>query len=367
MSWTSVYRWALRLLPASLRHKHGQAMEDLFAREIGRARTRGRLQGVLAGAAGMWDVIRRGVYERLRPDLDVAHDRGDARSPEWWSGATHDSKLAHAHSAYPRAPRPASRQLLRRHAISFATAFVALTVLLLASFAKRQLPALSTRGGPDGAILEALLLAVPFIAALTIPMAVFVSVLREFTRLGADGTLAAARREPRGIRRLVAPVLVAAAGVAALAFLVTAEIVPRANARLLTVLEQRATAPTDRTMTIGELRKAAERVPSEAEPLALAREARYEVEIQKKLALPAACLILALAAIAIAFSVPRGGMALVIVASVAVFGAYYAMMVTGETLANQLVISPFVGMWAANALLLAAVLLANARRRSLLG
>jgi lipopolysaccharide export LptBFGC system permease protein LptF len=57
---------------------------------------------------------------------------------------------------------------------------------------------------------------------------------------------------------------------------------------------------------------------------------------------------------------------LVIGASLAVFGAYYAMIVTGESLANRLVVSPFVGMWGANALLLTLALLAVAKRRAFL-
>jgi lipopolysaccharide export LptBFGC system permease protein LptF len=261
-------------------------------------------------------------------------------------------------------PHPTTRQLLRDLAASFAIAFIALTVSLLAVFAKRQLPALSARGAPAGTIAEVLLLAVPFIAALTIPMAVLIAVLREFTRLGGDGTLVAARRERDGVRRLVGPVLRAAAGVAALAFVVTAEIVPRANERLVTVLAIDAAPRNDRTMTIGELREAARTLRPGGEPITLARAARYEVEIQKKIALPAACVVLALAAVAIALSVPRGGPRLVIGASSVVFGAYYAMMVTGESLANRLVVSPFVGMWGANALLLAAALLAVWRRRA---
>jgi lipopolysaccharide export LptBFGC system permease protein LptF len=260
-------------------------------------------------------------------------------------------------------PQPTTPQLLRRHAASFSVAFVALTASMLALFATRELPALTARGASAGTIAEALVFAVPFVAALSIPMAVLVAVLWEFTRLRKDGTLAAARRERDGVRRLIVPVLHAAAGVAALAFVLTAEIVPRANERLVTVLAQHATAPNDRMMTISELRDAARTVRRNTEPFASAFAARYEVEVQKKLALPAACMVLALVAMAIAFSVPRGGAAMVIGASVAIFGAYYVMLVAGESLADRLVVSPFVGMWGANALLLTAALLAAWRRR----
>jgi lipopolysaccharide export system permease protein len=73
---------------------------------------------------------------------------------------------------------------------------------------------------------------------------------------------------------------------------------------------------------------------------------------------------LALAGVAIALRVPRGGTGLVIGASCVVFGAYYVLLVAGESLAFQLVVSPFVGMWGANALLLAAAMLAVWRRRT---
>lgn len=192
MSWTSVYRLALHLLPAGLRRKHGPAMEALFAREIGRARALGRLHGALAGVAGVWDVVRRGAYEQVRPERDPAGARHAHPPRDRWTPDAHGPPPAGAHAEGPRVPPPSTRELLRRHATSFILAFVALTASLLAVFATRRAPVLSARGAPGGIIAEALLLAVPFIAAMTIPIAVLVAVLYEFTRLRADGTLAAA-------------------------------------------------------------------------------------------------------------------------------------------------------------------------------
>jgi len=332
MTWTYLYRLALRLLPAHLRQKHGAAMEALFARELERAREHGPLQSALVGTAGLWDAVRRSAYEQLRE--------------------SHDADVDHS------PPR------LRRYAGSFATAFVALTGVLLASFATRQLPAMASHAATRGIVAEAILLAVPSIAALTIPMSVFVAVLWQLTRRDARGALAALARERNGVRRLAVPVIVGAVGVALLSFVVTAEIVPRSNARLEAVLAQGTTTPNDRMMTIGELRAAARSVRPSAEPMAIARATRYEVEIQKKLALPAACIVLALAAIAIALSVPRGGAVLVIVASLAVFSAYYVLIMTGETLADRLVISPFLAMWGPNLLLLGVAMLAVSARRN---
>src|SRR4051812_4361409 len=202
MSWASVYRLVLRLLPATLRHKHGAAMEALFARELAQAHTVGWLQRARVGMASVWDVVRRAVYERLRVSRDVANDPRDSC-----------------------VPLPTSRQLLRRHGASFTISFTALTVLLVAVFVRRNLPTLSAAGATEGSLAEAALLAVPFTAALTIPMSVFVAVLWEFTRLGAGGALAVARQTRDGMRRLVLPVLAATFGVAVLSFVVTAEIV----------------------------------------------------------------------------------------------------------------------------------------------
>jgi lipopolysaccharide export LptBFGC system permease protein LptF len=258
--------------------------------------------------------------------------------------------------------------MLRRLAVAFAFAFISFTVALVFLYARNVLPRLSANGASAGDMTLVLLFAVPFTAAMTIPMSVLLAVLGEFRRLGANGTLAAARRTHNGVRRLVMPVLWAAVGVAALAFLVTAELVPRTNARLSAALGATSGAPHERSMTIGALRDAARRVESNAvaraEPVARSRVAAYEVEIQKKLALPAACVVLALAGMAIAFAIPRGGTALVIGASLVMFTAYYMMLMSGEDLADRLVVSPFVGMWAANALVLTAALVVMWWRRA---
>ncbi|MEO7361383.1 MAG: LptF/LptG family permease [Gemmatimonadaceae bacterium] len=333
---TSIYRLALRLLPPELRRKHGAEMATMFVRELENARARGRVHVAVAGAAGIWDVVCRSTYELVRMG-------------EIQMGELHMSL-------------PTTRQLLRRHAFSFAIAFVALTIVLLFPFASRQIPSLSARGDSYASIAQVLLLALPFIAAMTIPMAVLLSVLYEFTRLGADGALAAARQVRHGVRRLVVPVLVAAAGITVLAFVVTAEIVPRANERLASVLVGAPTSPGDRSMTIGALREAAKHVEQNVEQgvgsAGRLDASGYEVEIQKKLALPAACLVLAFAGMALAFRIPRGGAALVIVGSLVCFGAYYFLLTTGEMLADRQAVSPFVGMWAANAVILTVAVLA---------
>ena len=335
MSWMHFYRLALCLLPVALRNRQAAAMEALFARELERARARGWLYGALAGAAGIWDVVRRAAYEHVRPR------RGSAGAPD----------------SFPTSLQLTTRDILRRHATSFVTAFVALTASLVGLFAMKQVPELSARGASAGTIAWTLLLAVPFTAAMTIPMAVFVAVLREFTRLGADGTLASARRERGGIRRLVVPVLACAAVIAGLALVEIAVILPPANTRLATIMIGRGAAPNGRTMTLGELQEAERSARSSVNPIDTKAAAVYEVEIQKKFALPAACLVLALTGVALALRIPRGGVGLVLGASCVVFTAYYLLIITGESLALRLVVSPLIGMWGANVLLATLALL----------
>jgi lipopolysaccharide export LptBFGC system permease protein LptF len=162
------------------------------------------------------------------------------------------------------------------------------------------------------------------------------------------------------MRRVIAPVVGAAAGIAALTMVWNAEVLPRANHRLTSVLtgvENVQGVRTDREMTIGQLRAAAEAARAHTGPAAQRRVVRYEVELQKKFALAASVVVLTLVGAALGLVFPRGSVWLVTGASLAVFSAYYFALVTGETLVNRLAVSPFVGMWSANAIFAAASLL----------
>lgn len=87
----------------------------------------------------------------------------------------------------------------------------------------------------------------------------------------------------------------------------------------------------------------------------------FEVEIHKKFAISLACLVFALLGPPIALRFPRGGVGLTIGVSLAVFAVYYVGLIAGEELANNLKVSPFVAMWAANGLLGTIALLLVAR------
>ena len=91
---------------------------------------------------------------------------------------------------------------------------------------------------------------------------------------------------------------------------------------------------------------------------------RYEVEIQKKFALAAACIVFVLFGAPLALRFPRGGVGLVIGVSIVAFALYYVCLIGGEALANKLIMSPFWAMWAANALftVVGAVALVHSQR-----
>ncbi|MBC7894390.1 MAG: LptF/LptG family permease [Cytophagaceae bacterium] len=267
----------------------------------------------------------------------------------------------------PLMPKSDRREILRRHVLPLAITAASLTAILLTNFVVRQLPYLSARGAPSGTIAELSLLSVPFIAAMTIPMAVFVAVCWVFARLSADGTIAQARQKPGGVRRLVAPVLGAALCLSAITLVSNTQLIPRANTRLLAVMSGRPPeGKTDRMMTIAELREAAREVRGNPGLMGVVRASRmaaaYEVEIHKKYALGLACVFFAIVGAALGLRFPRGGAWMVIGASVVVFGGYYACLVAGEALADTLTLSPFVAMWLANAVLLVVAFVLTWRR-----
>ena len=75
---------------------------------------------------------------------------------------------------------------------------------------------------------------------------------------------------------------------------------------------------------------------------------QYEVEIHKKFSLAVACIVFVLLGAPIALRFPRGGVGLVIGASLGVFALYYVCLIAGESMADDGVLPPWVAMWAAN-------------------
>src|SRR5438046_10616313 len=76
-----------------------------------------------------------------------------------------------------------SRYLLRQHLAPLGFALAAFTLLMLLRQVAQQFGNLVGKGLPWSVILEVFLLSVPFIIAMTLPMAVLVAVLYAFSQL----------------------------------------------------------------------------------------------------------------------------------------------------------------------------------------
>ncbi|MEJ5261649.1 MAG: LptF/LptG family permease [Ignavibacterium sp.] len=84
---------------------------------------------------------------------------------------------------------------------------------------------------------------------------------------------------------------------------------------------------------------------------------KYEVEIYKKYAIPAACFVFILIGAPLGIMVRKGGFGVAASISLFFFLLYWAFLIGGEKLSERGIISPFMGMWSANILLFVAGLL----------
>jgi lipopolysaccharide export system permease protein len=74
----------------------------------------------------------------------------------------------------------------------------------------------------------------------------------------------------------------------------------------------------------------------------------YQVEIQKKFSIAVATLVFVLIGVPLALRFPRGGVGMVIAASLGIFGIYYVGLIGGETLGDEGIVPPAVAMWMTN-------------------
>ncbi len=77
----------------------------------------------------------------------------------------------------------------------------------------------------------------------------------------------------------------------------------------------------------------------------------YWVEIYKKYALPFACIVFVIIGVPLGVKVKKGGFGVAASISLFFFLIYWAFLIGGEKLGNRNMLSPFIGMWAANILL----------------
>jgi lipopolysaccharide export system permease protein len=118
----------------------------------------------------------------------------------------------------------------------FLFALGALTSIMILNQVARRFGALVGKGLPWSVIAEVFGLSIPFIVAITLPMAVLMAVLYTFTHLAADNEVTAMRASGISVFQLVTPVFTVGLFVALLSFLFSDQVLPRSNAQLRNLL-----------------------------------------------------------------------------------------------------------------------------------
>ena len=129
-----------------------------------------------------------------------------------------------------------------------------------------------------------------------------------------------------------------------------------ADSSFISVYPNPAVAVNDRLVlarVIDKIRTAKNNITSKARSVEFSdREIeKYEVEIYKKYAIPAACIVFILIGAPLGVMVRKGGFGVAASISLFFFLIYWAFLIGGEKLAERGFFSPFIGMWAANFLL----------------
>src|SRR3989441_2437436 len=101
--------------------------------------------------------------------------------------------------------RTISRYLLRQHVAPLGFALATLTSLMLLNQIAKQFGSLVGKGLPWSVILEVFVLSIPFIVAVTLPMAVLVADLFVFTPLARGNEITAMQASGVSGGRGVAP------------------------------------------------------------------------------------------------------------------------------------------------------------------
>lgn len=321
--WRAAYRMLLVLLPRELRERHGDAMLDLFARELSRREGQGLFAPTAAAFAGLGDLLGRGLHER------IADER--------------------------RGFGPAERVVLKNSVVWFALAFFVLTDIMLALYMQRR-----ASGVLSEQWLTMLWYSVPFIAAVTIPMALFVAVLAALNGKGTDATPPQRMMDSKRPLRMM-PLALLGVVVSVIAYGLNTQVLPKANTELQWLQNgKRDGFRGDRSLAPHELqdRWRELEVQLAADRTQIAKRSTLEtinsakVEYHKKYAISAACLFLTLFAVALTRRMRRIPITWQVPLSVVVFAGYYLLLIVGETLGDSGALAPSLSMWSANLTLL---------------
>lgn len=129
-----------------------------------------------------------------------------------------------------------SRYILRQLAAPFVFALSAMTSVMLLNQIAKRFGALVGKGLPWSVIGEVFLLSLPFIVAMTLPMAVLLAVLYAFTTLAGGNEITAMRASGISIGQILRPVFVAAVLLTVADFAFLDQGLPAANLRLKALL-----------------------------------------------------------------------------------------------------------------------------------
>jgi lipopolysaccharide export system permease protein len=129
-----------------------------------------------------------------------------------------------------------SRYVLRQLAAPFVFAVAALTSIMLLNQIAKRFGALVGKGLPWSLIGEVFLLSLPFIVAMTLPMAVLLAVLYAFTTLASGNEITAMRASGLSIGQLLRPVFLAGMLLTVADFVFVDQGLPASNLRLKALL-----------------------------------------------------------------------------------------------------------------------------------
>jgi lipopolysaccharide export system permease protein len=129
-----------------------------------------------------------------------------------------------------------TRYLFRLHIGPFIFALSVLTGLLFVNAVAKRYEDLAGKGLPLDVVLEFMMLSLPHIIALTLPMAVLVSVLFAFSQLTAENEIAAMKAGGINMVRVVAPLIVVATMLTGGMIWFNDRVLPETNYRLKTLL-----------------------------------------------------------------------------------------------------------------------------------
>lgn len=132
--------------------------------------------------------------------------------------------------------RRLSRYLLRQLVAPFCFALAALTSLMLLNQIAKKFGSLVGKGLPWSVVAEVFVLSLPFILAMTLPMAVLLAVLYTFSHLAADNEVTAMRASGISVPQILRPVLAWGIVMTVLTFGFVDQVLPRSNARLRALL-----------------------------------------------------------------------------------------------------------------------------------